>query len=48
MAVNVKTTYEGMHCEKYRNNTWFPGVDILQKGTDSEAVPLRKISAPGN
>ena len=21
------------HCQKYRNFTWFPGVEILQKGT---------------
>ena len=24
-----------IHCEKYRNFTWFPGVEILRKGTVS-------------
>ena len=35
------------------NFTYFPGVEILQKGTDSikflaETVPFYKISTPGN
>ena len=28
--INCKT-----HCEKYRNFTWFPGVELLRKGTVS-------------
>ena len=44
------------HCEKYRNFTWFTGVDILRKGTVSaqfarnyaKTVPFRKISTPGS
>ena len=30
------------HCEKYRNFTWFPGVEILRKGTVS--AKFRAIS----
>ena len=44
------------HCEKYRNFTWFTGVEILRKGKVSaqfarnyaKSVPFRKISTPGN
>ena len=25
-----------IHCEKYHNFTWFPGVEILREGTVSE------------
>ena len=49
----------GSHCKKYRNYTWFPGMEILRKGTFphsfggfarnyAETVPFRKISTPGN
>ena len=31
-----------LHCEKYRNFTWFPGVEILQKGTVSPET-IRKL-----
>ena len=34
--------------EKYRNFTWFPGVEILGKGTFSAQFPFRKISTLGN
>ena len=27
--------YRNNHCEKYRNFTWFTGVEILRKGTVS-------------
>ena len=43
-----------IHCEKYRNFTWFPGVEILRKGTVSASpetmrkLPFRKISIPEN
>ena len=42
------------HWEKYRNFTWFSGMEILRKGSfrivsgDAETVPFRKISTPGN
>ena len=33
-----------LHCEKYRNFTWFPGVEILRKGTSGNKVKLRYFS----
>ena len=47
------------YCEKYRSFTWFPGVEILWKGTIShsfgrfarnyvETLPFHKIFTPGN
>ena len=29
----VFETHWGYHCKNYRNFTWFPGVEFLQKGT---------------
>ena len=37
--VSIVTGSNKLHCEEYRNFTWFPGVDILRKGT---------VSIPGN
>ena len=39
LSRSLQTFMETFHCEKYRNFTWFPGV---------ETVPFRKISTPGD
>ena len=39
-----KVSHFAPHCEKYRNFTWFPGVEILRKGTAGNQVKLRYFS----
>ena len=34
-----------VHCEKYRHFTWFPGVEVLRKGTVSETMRKLCLSA---
>ena len=44
--------YNKLHCEKYRNFTQLPGVEILWKSSfrivSGENVPFHKISTPEN
>ena len=37
-----------LHFKKYCNFTWFPGVEMLRKGTVSAFMLFRKVFTPGN